>query len=259
MLQRFLTALAVFLAGTTLAHATLINSSQLQDQLDARTQDGEFLDVNEDQAAPDELWTLASINNGTAMIMFELAGYANSNTMGIYDPHNTSNTLELFAGLDDTGSKIGIIENDGMLGTCVFSGWGCTFTGNTISLAGGTFGFYLDSPVDGGTRFYSQADLNTDAAADGTTDHMVAFAGDGSERIDPLLSGDYGIFAPGEYIIAWEDLLLSNGDRNYSDMVVLMESIIPVPEPGPLALLGAGLLALAFVRLRPARRMSISA
>ncbi|HET6630645.1 MAG TPA: DUF4114 domain-containing protein [Woeseiaceae bacterium] len=255
MLHRLFAGLAVFFAGTTLAHATLINTSQLQDQLDARTRDGEFQNVNEDQAAPDELWTLASINNGTAMIMFELAGNAGSNSMGIYDPYNTSNTLELFAGLDGSATKIGLIENDGLVGTCAWSGWGCTFTGNAISLTGGTFGFYLDVP-EIGSRFYSQSALNTDAAADGTTDHLVAFAGDGSDDIDPLLTGDYGIFAPGEYIIAWEDLRLSDGDRNYSDMVVLMESIVPVPEPGPLALLGAALVALGLVRIKASRRVA---
>lgn len=258
MLRRFLTGLTVFLAGTTLSHATPINGTSLQDALDDRTLDGEFLDVNEDQVGNDELWTLASINNGTAMIMFELGSFANSNAMGIYDPHNTANTLELFAGVAGTGTKVMLVESDttpGLYGTCVFLDMGCTATGNAISLTSGTFGFYLDSPAAGGTRFYSQADLNTDAAPDGTTDHMVAFAGDGTDSIDPRLTDDYGIFAPGEYIVAWEDLLLTGSDRNYADMVVLMESIVPVPEPGPLALLGAALLALGLVRFQSARRV----
>lgn len=261
MLQRLFTGLTVCLAGATLANATPIDGSALQDALDARTYDGAFQDVNEDQATPDELWTLSSLNTGTAMILFELAGFAGSNNMGIYDPNDLSNTLELFSGAHSAGATIGLRESSstpGLFGTCLWSEFGCAVTGNTISLTGGKFGFYLDVPNLEAT-YYSQASLNTDAAADGTTDHMVAFAGDGSDSIDPLLSGDYGIFAPGEYIIAWEDQRLFSSDRDYTDMVVLMESIIPVPEPGPLALFGAALLALGLVRVGSSRRMTRAA
>lgn len=258
MLQRLLSAGAVFALGTGLAHATLINGTTLQSALDSRTYDGSFQNVNTQQAPADEQWSLASINSGTALMMFEIASYANQNAMGIYDPTDPSNSLQLFAGADSSGTQVGLIESNttpGLIGTCLYSAFGCTFTGNTIQLASnGHFGFYLDSPTNGGTRFYSEAALNTDAAADGTTDHMVAYAGDGTDSLDPLGTGDYGLFAPGEYVIAWEDQLLPQADRDYADMVVLMESIVPVPEPAPLALLGAGLLGFGLLQAGKKRR-----
>jgi hypothetical protein len=251
MLQRMVYGGAVFLAGTALAHATLINGTSLQNELDSRTLDGSFQNVNTAQVPADDLWTLASIGNGTVMMMFELAGNANTNMMGLYDPYNPSNTLQLFSGPDSLGTKIGIMASNttpGLLGTCLYSGWGCSFTGNTIQLgADGHFGFYLDTPNG---RFYSDNKLNTDKAADGTSDHLVAFAGDGSDQLDPLKDGNYGVFAQGEYVIAWEGGLLSNSDRDYNDMVVLTESVVPVPEPGMLALFGGALLAFGLVKMR---------
>lgn len=250
MLQRLFTGLAVFLAGTTLANATVINldgaEQNLQEALDERTVGGEFLDVNEDQAALDELWTLASSGAGQTLMLFEIAGNASLNKMGIYDPSNVGTTLELFAGDAGAGARVFLVEDStGVFKVCSFT-LGCS---STVDFGGSTFGFYLDSPFNDGTRFYSEAVRNTDSAEDGTTDHMVAFEGDGSLYIDPLLNGNSGPFW-GEYIIAWEDQLLSDSDRDYQDMVVLIESIVPVPEPGPLALFGAALLALGIVRIK---------
>ena len=47
-----------------------------------------------------------------------------------------------------------------------------------------------------------------------------------------------------EYIIAFEEVAFDQSDRDFQDMVVIVESITPVPVPGAalLGLLGFGLI-----------------
>ena len=58
------------------------------------------------------------------------------------------------------------------------------------------------------------------------------------------------------YIIAWEDRPLNLGDRDYQDMVILMNQIVPVPEPGTYiaGLLLAGPVLVNALRLIRRRR-----
>jgi hypothetical protein len=242
---------ATFVSSTsTDAIPTGALSSDLQGLLNSVTQDGEFYGptyvYNEaNQVVPDQQWTLASSGSGTAILMFEIAGNANSNTFGVYDLNNTGNTLQLFSGaaspvtkvalnLDfNTGELVVVNEtspsNPIVLGTATFS-------------SGDNFGFYLGTSA--GT-FYSEVSLNADLS-----DHMVAYAGDGTENIDPTGGTRYNPFAAGEFILAWEDLAASSWDQDYNDMVILVESITPIPEPSVIALLGLGLLGMGFAHSR---------
>ena len=88
-----------------------------------------------------------------ASILIEEAGFANSNTFGIFDCSNPDVKLELFAGSDTPGASITVtfdFDNN--------QAW--TDTANKVSI-GSTFGFYLDSSVrSAGGLFYSDPVLN---------------------------------------------------------------------------------------------------
>lgn len=250
------------------ANATLVTGN-LQSGLDALTvattanPSGSFLDVNDDQHQPDEVWMISASSMSASVLLFEFASFENSNRFGIYDIYDPSNTLELFSGSACGTADVTCSGNDNEVtlnydpstSTYRVFNW-TTLTLTSATFSGERFGYYLDSSASaGGGFFYSESNRNmdvADAAHNGTTDHMVAYAGDGSLWLDVDGGGAGGaaMFGPGEFILAWEDLLFPASDYDYSDMVVLVESVTPLSEPGVLALLSIGLIGVGALQRR---------
>lgn len=217
---------------------------QLFDSIGADSLDTEE-EVNNNQLAHDELWSISASGGSVNTIMFEVAGNRNANTFGIYDMLDSDNRVQIFEGNDSSGglsqgsqrtlsiSDSGAVTVYGMDNDDPFYMAGGQFG------SGNLFGYYLDGP--GGT-FFSQQSLNSDFM-----DHMVSFQGNGEDELslDGFAAGTWGT---NEYILAWEDLAAPNWDWDYNDFVVMVESVMPqveVPVPATLGIfaLGLGLLA----------------
>ena len=200
--------------------------------------------------AADSVWTTAG--SAAATLIVEIAGYAGQNTFGIYDLDNTGNFVQIYAGESSPFDRrtLTFTPNGGLYDVGVWS------NGGTQLVSSGTFqsdqfGFYLSTPEI--QTYYSDTSLNADGV-----DHLLAYQGNGASflntpSVPEFLRGT--IFHDQMYLLAWEDLF-GGGDRDYQDMVLLTEFMVPdefmapVPVPPALLLLASALAGLGVMGRR---------
>lgn len=241
------------------------DASQLQAALDGLTVTpvtGSSVNVATDMLpdGSDSFWSIVNSTTGSATMIIELAGFADTNKFGVYEPGDLTNKVEMFSGARVPGDKavVGFIAGD-FVRVNVFDK-DMNWLGQQTSsqpFSGNVFGFYLDSSAQtGGGVFYSDTAANTD-----DQDHMYAYQGVGDTLLLPGQVNPSSWTNSG-WVLAWEDLVgplaplgdpyggtTGLSDRNFTDMVVMVESINPVPVPAAV-LLGFLGLGAAGLKLR---------
>jgi len=186
----------------------------------------------------DAYWAIEASGASATTLVFNLsASYAGTNVFGLYDMSDPTQKVPVFVGAAATGTShtVRIL----MDGTVTLDN-----VDTTKNFARNAFGYYLDATVGNGNSdavFYSDTLLNKDHV-----DHLYAYAGKGDMFWVP--PNWPGIWSANEFVLAFEDLW-NGGDKNYADIVLMVESVSPVPVPAAV-LLGFLGLGAAGLKLR---------
>ncbi len=183
-----------------------------------------------------------------ATLLLEAASYFGQNQFGIYNYDGSgiaptaAEMLLLFEGSDNVPSSA-TVQFDIVNGTAWYdrNSNSTKDAGETADI-GTVFGFFLVSPDSycgiSNPTFYTDEMLNPDTTS---IEHGLIYD---TRHITGAIVGDPDV------VVAFEDLLAGHSDWDYSDMVVGVTDVAPLPEPATVALLSLG----SFLVFRKRRR-----
>jgi hypothetical protein len=202
--------------------------------------------------------SIDAVNDQTTEDLFEPTGTGNSVAsyvatvswawpeleFGIYNMDNPSQKLAMFYESTATVGDSLVVQFDQGANYVRVVDLG------TLSVLGSTtyfkeFGFYTLTTTTSGTAgpYYSEDNLNPGGFA-----HMLTYEGNG-DQVTIASSGTYSDIDHW-YIAAEAGTFTDTTGEDFSDFVVQMESITPIPEPGSLILLAGTSSLIAFIRHR---------
>ncbi len=202
-------------------------------------------------------FTNTSSGGSVATFAVEVAPASAENTFGIYSTGDPSKRAAIFDGAAVPGEQAfvsflanGDVQVSAASGTVVTSGFpdpkSFGFYLDVFDAPAGGFGDGINTTLDY-TVFTDDA-LNTLVNPAGAAQVLV-FRGD-NQTILQVPPFGAGLFTDSEFILAFEDGVTGSAAGDFADMVVIVESVAPIPEPATGLLLGVGLLTLRRFRRR---------
>ena len=199
----------------------------------------------------DSFWKITSPEGSMASFIVELSSSPLLNEFGIYDATEPENMVTVFSGDAGAGARALIaISSSGDVTVTPREG-----SQVSASFGGNAFGLFLK---------YGDHTWYSDSAKNEGEDHFYAYDVSDMTLAPALDWVERNDFTDKDYLFAWEESALGGDDDDFTDMVLMMESVEdftdtvlmtqtvdpqPLPEAGmTLCMLGIALMALHRVR-----------